>query len=59
MQEFRLNPLEHATLTAIFELMFPADQNGPGAGEIGAFDYVNQVPAGACCDYEHEYRPMN
>ena len=39
------------TAAAVFERMFPADESGPGAREIGVVTYVDRALAGA--DREH------
>src|SRR5215210_2125159 len=41
-----LNPYEARTAGAIFERMFPADENGPGAIEIGVVTYLDRALAG-------------
>jgi hypothetical protein len=38
--EFRLTRIEDATLAALLERLFPADELGPGAIEIGVLDYL-------------------
>ena len=51
-----LNPHEARTAAAIFERFFPADENGPGATEIGALTYVDRALAGAYRDELETYR---
>src|SRR5215217_6925557 len=42
-----LNPHEARTVAALFERLFPADEYGPGATEIGVLTYVDHALAGA------------
>ena len=42
-------PAEANTLTAILERLFPADENGPGATEIGVLDYLDRALSGPYC----------
>jgi gluconate 2-dehydrogenase alpha chain len=51
-----LNPREARTAAAIFERFFPADENGPGATEIGVLTYVDRALAGAYRDEAEPYR---
>src|ERR687885_1185291 len=51
-----LNPYEGRTAAAIFERLFPADENGPGATEIGVLTYVDRALAGAYRDKVETYR---
>ncbi len=51
-----LNPHEARTATAIFERMFPADDETPGATAIGVVDYVDRALAGAYRDKVETYR---
>src|SRR5829696_6968665 len=46
-----LSARDALTAAAVFERMFPADESGPGAREIGVVTYVDQALAGA--DREH------
>jgi hypothetical protein len=46
-ERISLNPHDAATLDAVFERMFPADKDGPGAAEIGVTDYVDKALGGA------------
>src|SRR5439155_21420524 len=47
---------ERATLGALLERMFPADELGPGALEIGAPEYVERALGGAYADLVPLYR---
>src|SRR3712207_9194415 len=51
-----LNPYEARTAAAIFERLFPADENGPGAKEIGVVTYLDRALAGAYRDLAETYR---
>jgi gluconate 2-dehydrogenase alpha chain len=51
-----LNPHEARTAQAIFERLFPADANGPGATEIGVLAYVERALAGAYRNHTETYR---
>jgi gluconate 2-dehydrogenase alpha chain len=51
-----LNPHEARTAAALFERIFPADENGPGAQEIGVLAYVDRALAGAYQDRVETYR---
>src|ERR671932_2552610 len=51
-----LNPYDGRTAAAIFERLFPADENGPGATEIGVLTYVERALAGAYRDEIEAYR---
>lgn len=51
-----LNERESRTAGAIFERMFPGDENGPGATEIGVLTYVDLALAGAYADKVETYR---
>ncbi|MER3438912.1 MAG: hypothetical protein C4346_15715, partial [Chloroflexota bacterium] len=51
-----LNPHELRTAEAIFECMFPPDELGPGATEIGVAVYVDRALAGAYADKTETYR---
>ncbi len=50
------NEHEARTATAIFERLFPADQSGPGATEIGVTNYVDKALAGPYGDQLEIYR---
>jgi gluconate 2-dehydrogenase alpha chain len=51
-----LNPLAGRTAAAVFERMFPADENGPGAGEIGVLAYLDRALSGAYREHAETYR---
>lgn len=51
-----LNWYEARTAEAVFERMFPADDTGPGASEIGVVGYVDKALAGAYKDQTETYR---
>ena len=51
-----LNPYDGRTAAAIFERLFPTDENGPGATEIGVLTYVDRALAGAYRDKAETYR---
>ncbi len=51
-----LNPREARTAAAIFERFFPADENGPGAREIGVVAYVDRALSGAYREEAEAYR---
>lgn len=51
-----LNPYEARTAAAIFERLFPADEKGPGATELGVLTYVDRALAGAYRDKAETYR---
>ncbi|MGD9711344.1 MAG: gluconate 2-dehydrogenase subunit 3 family protein [Thermomicrobiales bacterium] len=51
-----LNPDEFASIEAIFERLFPAGDDGPGAREIGAAHYLDQALAGALRHHASTYR---
>ena len=51
-----LNPYEARTAAAIFERLFPADEHGPGAVEIGVVTYLDRALAGAYRDKAETYR---
>ncbi|MEA2585972.1 MAG: gluconate 2-dehydrogenase alpha chain, partial [Thermomicrobiales bacterium] len=50
------NPHEARTARAIFERLFPADDHGPGASEIGVLTYVDRALAGAYRNRSETYR---
>jgi gluconate 2-dehydrogenase alpha chain len=50
------NRHEACTAAALFERMFPADENGPGATEIGVVAYLDGALAGAYADKVEPYR---
>lgn len=51
-----LNGREARIVGSAFERMFPADDQGPGAGEIGATTYLDRALAGAYLDDLAAYR---
>jgi gluconate 2-dehydrogenase alpha chain len=51
-----LNPYEARTAAAVFERLFPADEHGPGATEIGVLTYLDRALAGAYRDRAEAYR---
>jgi len=51
-----LTPYEARTATAIFERLFPGDEHGPGATEIGVLTYLDRALAGAYGDKAEAYR---
>lgn len=51
-----LTPEEAETVVAVFERMFPADETGPGAREIGAVTYLDYGLTGALSGHRESYR---
>jgi gluconate 2-dehydrogenase alpha chain len=51
-----LNPYEARTAAAIFERLFPADENGPGATGIEVPTYVDRALSGAYREKVETYR---
>ena len=51
-----LSPYEAWTAAAVFERLFPADEGGPGAGEIGVLAYLDRALAGADQGKAETYR---
>ena len=51
-----LTPYEARTAAAVFERLFPADEHGPGATEIGALTYLDRALAGAYRGRAETYR---
>jgi gluconate 2-dehydrogenase subunit 3-like protein len=49
-------PAEARTLSAMLERLFPADENGPGATEIGALDYLDRALSGPYAEVRDTYR---
>src|SRR5258707_3874495 len=49
-------PAEARTLSAILERFFPADENGPGATEIGVLDYLDRALGGPYAELRDTYR---
>ena len=50
------NQAEARTATVLFERLFPTDERGPGATEIGVVAYVDRALAGAYADVREVYR---
>jgi gluconate 2-dehydrogenase alpha chain len=53
---FVFTAAEADTLVAILERLFPADENGPGATEIGVLDYLDRALAGPYAEVRETYR---
>src|SRR3981189_2329627 len=51
-----LTPVEARTLSAILERLFPADESGPGATEIGVLDYLDRALGGPYAALRVTYR---
>src|SRR5215210_6152635 len=51
-----LTPYEAETAAAVFERLFPTDENGPGAIGIGVLTYLDRALAGAYQDKADTYR---
>ena len=51
-----LNQHGARTAAALFDRMFPADENGPGATEVGVVSYLDGALAGAYADKVEIYR---
>ncbi|MBA3423942.1 MAG: gluconate 2-dehydrogenase subunit 3 family protein [Rubrobacter sp.] len=51
-----LNPREARIAAALFERLFPADEDGPGATAIGVLEYVDRALSGAYRDDVETYR---
>jgi gluconate 2-dehydrogenase alpha chain len=51
-----LNERNRRTVEAIFERLFPADDRGPGATEIGAAVYLDRALDGAYREHRETYR---
>jgi gluconate 2-dehydrogenase alpha chain len=51
-----LNLQTAKTIAAVFERLFPADETGPGAQDIGALTYLDQALAGAYRHLVETYR---
>src|SRR5215217_8938031 len=51
-----LTPYEARTAAALFERLFPSDENGPGATGIGVLAYLDRALAGAYRDKAEAYR---
>jgi gluconate 2-dehydrogenase alpha chain len=50
------NLAEAATLDALFERLFPGDENGPGASSIGVIHYLDRALSGPCAHHLEAYR---
>src|SRR6202007_2713863 len=55
-ERIALNQHGAETLDAVFERMFPADDNGPGAVEIGVTDYIDKALSSAYSHLHPLYR---
>src|SRR5258708_11953337 len=55
-ERISLNPHDAAILDAVFKRMFPADDDGPDAADIGVTDYVDKALRGAYADLQLFYR---
>src|ERR671912_196617 len=51
-----LTPYEARTAAAVFERLFPTDEGGPGAIDIGVLTYLDRALAGAYRDKAEAYR---
>src|SRR4051794_37554650 len=51
-----LTPYEARTAAAVFERLFPSDENDPGATGIGVLAYLDRALAGAYRDKAEAYR---
>src|SRR5271168_636075 len=51
-----LNRAEASTLDALFEQLFPADENGPGASSIGVIQYLDRALSGPYAHHLETYR---
>ncbi len=51
-----LNVAEARIAAAIFERMFPAGDDGPGAGAIGVVDYLDRALTGEYAEWAETYR---
>src|SRR5215208_6122914 len=51
-----LTPYEARTAAAVFERLFPTDENSPGAIDIGVLTYLDRALAGAYRDKAEAYR---
>ncbi|HLL49728.1 MAG TPA: GMC family oxidoreductase, partial [Thermomicrobiales bacterium] len=51
-----LTSREARTAGALFERMFPGDEQGPGAREIGVVNFLDRSLAGACREHLATYR---
>ena len=53
-----LNEPQHETLTAIAESIWPADDEHPGAAELGAVYYIDRALTGPYSVYQDVYRQV-
>ena len=51
-----LSVAEASTLDALFEQLFPADENGPGASSIGVTQYLDRALSGPYAHHLETYR---
>ncbi|WP_084963931.1 GMC family oxidoreductase [Thermoactinospora rubra] len=51
-----LNPYEARIAAAVFDRLFPADENSPAASAIGVVTYVDRALSGAYHDHADTYR---
>src|ERR1700722_7975508 len=51
-----LNSAESATLDALFEQLFPTDENGPGASTVGVIEYLDRALSGPYAQHLEAYR---
>src|SRR4029077_10681166 len=51
-----LSVAEASTLDALFEKLFPADENGPGASSIGVIQYLDRALGGLYAHHLETYR---
>src|SRR3712207_9287852 len=51
-----LTPYEARTAATLFERLFPPDEHGPGATEIGVLAYLDRALAGAYRERADAYR---
>ncbi|TME34584.1 MAG: gluconate 2-dehydrogenase subunit 3 family protein, partial [Chloroflexi bacterium] len=51
-----LDPQQTRTVAAAFERLFPADEHGPGAADIGVVAYLDTALAGAEAEHVATYR---
>lgn len=51
-----LSPYEARVVATIWDRMFPADENGPAASELGAVTYLDRALAGAYAGQREQYR---
>lgn len=51
-----LSRAEFTTLNALFEQLFPTDENGPGASSIGVIQYLDRALGGPYALHLEAYR---